>query len=119
MIKIYIGVGCQPEQELAFHVLKKSIEDKFLSDSHALKIFPLHELQNDINQEIKKKQGTPFSFQRFIFAEWFIKNANTEDIGIYLDSDMSLNQTCVFEIIAHFSDSLTITRELESVVLYE
>ena len=35
MIKIYVGVGCQPEQELAFHVLKKSIEDNFLSESHA------------------------------------------------------------------------------------
>lgn len=88
MIKIYVGVGCQPEQELAFHVLKRSVEDNFLSESHALKIFPLHELKNEINQEIIKKQGTPFSFQRFIFADWFIHNSSSEDIGIYLDSDM-------------------------------
>lgn len=86
--KIYIGIGCQPEQELAFHVLKKSIEENFLSTNHELEIFPLHSLNINFGQEILNKQGTPFSFQRFIFADWFLNNSNLNDTGVYLDSDM-------------------------------
>tara|TARA_B100000963_G_scaffold361941_1_gene401082 strand:+ start:8157 stop:9047 length:891 start_codon:yes stop_codon:yes gene_type:complete len=90
MRNLYVGVGCEPQQELPFQLLKFSIEQFFDSDKYKLDIFPIHSIKLDVSIEnsILKKQGTPFSFQRFIFANWFLDKNNDQDIGIYLDSDM-------------------------------
>ena len=90
MKNIFIGVGCEPQQELAYQVLKNSIEVNFSSQKYNIKIKPLHRLEipSYVNKIILKKQGTPFSFQRFYFAHWVSENANDFDLGIYLDSDM-------------------------------
>lgn len=87
---IYIGVGCEPQQNLAYHVLKYSIEKSFKSDDYLIKTFPLHEINIDtkISENIKSLQGTPFSFQRFYFSIWASKTIKNNDVCIYLDSDM-------------------------------
>ena len=73
---IYIGVGCEPQQNLAYHVLKYSIEKSFKSDDYLIKTFPLHEINIDtkISENIKSFQGTPFSFSKILFFNLGIKN---------------------------------------------
>jgi len=90
MKNLSVGVGCEPQQELAFQLLKFSIEKFFDSNEYNLNISAIYDLEIDISIEEStfKNQKTPFSFQRFIFANWFLEKNDDQDVGIYLDSDM-------------------------------
>ena len=84
MKNLFVGVGCEPQQELAFQLLKFSIEKFFGSDEYNLNISAIYDLEIDISIEefIFKNQKTPFSFQRFIFANWFLEKNDDQDMGI-------------------------------------
>jgi len=96
---IYIGVGATEPQRIPFEVLKFSIDkntDLHQSEYCVLnlgdltfdkKIFPSEEVFNSFVIKVGQ-QRTPFSFQRFLFALYFAKQASQNDLFLYLDSDM-------------------------------
>lgn len=96
---IYIGIGATESQRIPFEVLKYSIDvNTTLHESqyrvlnlgnlsYDIEIFPSEEVFNSYT--IKSgQQHTPFSFQRFLFALYFSKSASSNDLFLYLDSDM-------------------------------
>ena len=80
---IYIGIGGCIEQRLPLEILKLSIL------KHSKSIINFIDLSNiSLNNKYSfKKQRTPFSYQRFLFAELCL-NIESTDVAIYLDSDM-------------------------------
>jgi hypothetical protein len=85
MNKVYIGIGKTREQKVPAEVLRHSISVRTQLQLHYIDLSAISE--NDCH-----KGNTPFSLQRFLFAEAVV---NEEfDVAIYLDSDM-----CVFSDI--------------------
>lgn len=82
-----VFVGCMPEQELAFLVLKYSIQKH---SSISVEVHQLHEAVKSSGIEIpepkdpKNRGRTPFSFQRFAIP----RIRQFEGRAVYVDSDM-------------------------------
>lgn len=83
--KVY--VGCMPEQDLAYRVLKYSIKRH---SSLSVEVQRLHEAVSDAGMHIpvpadpRNRGRTPFSFQRFAIPAL----RNYQGRALYLDSDM-------------------------------
>lgn len=80
-----VGIGCDVAQELAAEVLRFSIE------RHARvapAICKLHSLPqwHQMAADLKQRQRTPFSFQRFLLARQLLDS--DAEFGVYVDSDM-------------------------------
>lgn len=94
-MKILIGIGCEKEQFLPTRVLQHSIQRHTEADIEFLEL-------GSIRSESPLGGKTPFSLQRFAFADVFL--ASHFDVGIYFDSDM-----CVFgdilELVGEFFSS--------------
>lgn len=86
-IPAQVFVGCMPEQELAFEVLKYSIEKH---SSITVEVHQLHESvrANEISvpepKNPKNRGRTPFSFQRFAIP----RIRKFKGRAVYVDSDM-------------------------------
>jgi len=78
-VRIIVGIGCENEQRLAARVLECSIRRQTAVDINFIDLC-------DISTEVDAKGNTPFSFQRFTFAQWYL--GADFDYGVYLDSDM-------------------------------
>ena len=96
---MYIGIGAYQEQKILFEVLKYSIISNTSLNEGADRVLNLEELKIDEKIFPTKQicaayfrkvgqQHTPFSFQRFLFALYFSESATSDDLFLYLDSDM-------------------------------
>lgn len=82
---IRIFVGCSPSERIPYEVLKWTIE-KYATMS--VSVEPLSNWMDKIPEvhDVKLKQRTPFSFQRFLIPEL----CEYKGRAIYLDSDMQV-----------------------------
>lgn len=79
----FIGIGCEPEQELPAEVLAFSIR-QVTPDALIKNLYTVEKWAQQ--GEAKRHQRTPFSLQRFLLCHEFLRSE--AQFGVYLDSDM-------------------------------
>lgn len=98
MIQLNIGIGCTTAQDLAAEVLRFSIERNTELRPAFIK---LHQTPQwgQMTAELRHRQRTPFSLQRFLLARQLLDGS--AEFGIYLDSDMLVLRP-IEQLIANF-----------------
>lgn len=80
-----VGIGCDVAQDLPAEVLAFSIRENATAPVEIIKLHTL-EAWSGVGGDLRERQRTPFSFQRFLLAKALLESGH--DTAIYMDSDM-------------------------------